>query len=129
MEASTVSLGQLAGTSKEVARQLLSIGENRLELLTVELMEERDHLLRSVLWLAGAAVAALLALLTLSAGMVVLFWAYSPATILFVLGAFYLFAGIWMAQRLHDRLSGWRSLGASLDQLRKDHTVLKETLA
>lgn len=128
MEASTVSLGQLAVTSKDVARQLLSIGENRLELLTVELMEERDHLLRSVLWLTGTAVAALLALLTLSAGLVVLFWPHSPATILFVLGAFYLFAGMWMAQRLHDRLSGWRSLAASLDQLRKDHTVLKETL-
>ncbi len=129
MESSTVSLGPLAGTSKEVARQLLSIGENRLELLAVELLEERNHLLRSLFLMAGIAVSALLALLTLSAGLVFLFWPHSPATVLFVLAAFYIFAGMWMAQRLHDRLTGWRSLAASLDQLRKDHTVLKETLA
>jgi len=129
MESSIVSLGQLAGTSKEMARQLLSIGENRLELLTVELQEEREHLLRSLLLLAGTAVSALLALLTLSAGLVVLFWPHAPATILFVLSAVYLFSGVWLAQRLHDRLTGWRSLSASLEQLRKDHMALKETLA
>jgi uncharacterized membrane protein YqjE len=128
MEASTVSLGQLTDTSKGVARQLLSIGENRLELLAVELMEEREHLLRSLLLLAGTAVSALLTLLTLSAGLVVLLWPHSPATILFVLSAFYLLVGVWLALRLRVRLTGWRSLSASLEQLRKDHTALKGAL-
>jgi uncharacterized membrane protein YqjE len=128
MEASTVSLGQLTDTSKGVARQLLSIGENRLELLAVELMEEREHLLRSLFLLAGTAVSALLTLLTLSAGLVVLLWPHSPATILFVLSALYLLVGVWLALRLRVRLTGWRSLSASLEQLRKDHTALKGAL-
>jgi hypothetical protein len=42
MQESTVNFRQLATTSKEFARRLLTIGENRLELLTVEVQEERE---------------------------------------------------------------------------------------
>ena len=45
MEESKPSVRQLAVSSKRFARQLLAIGGNRLELLTVEVQEEREHLL------------------------------------------------------------------------------------
>ncbi len=41
MEESTGTLKQLAATSKHFAGRLLTIGENRLELLAVEVREER----------------------------------------------------------------------------------------
>ncbi|MEI9960904.1 MAG: hypothetical protein WDM76_07145 [Limisphaerales bacterium] len=44
MEEATASISQLATTSKHFARRLLTIGENRLELLAVEVQEERERL-------------------------------------------------------------------------------------
>ena len=61
MEESTVSFRQLAAASKECARRLLTIGENRLELLTVEVQEERERLLRAFLLALGVAAFGLLA--------------------------------------------------------------------
>ena len=53
MEPSTVNLEQLAATSKHFARRLLTIGENRLELLMVEVQEERVRLLRAIVLAPG----------------------------------------------------------------------------
>ena len=47
MEESTVGFRQLATTSKYFARRLVTIGENRLELLAVEVQEDRERLLRA----------------------------------------------------------------------------------
>ena len=64
------SFEQLAANSKECARLLLTIGENRLELLAVEMQGELQHLLRLILLLLGVAVFGLLAGITLSAALV-----------------------------------------------------------
>ena len=82
MEESTVSFRQLATTSKHFARRLLTIGENRLELLTVEVQEERERLLHAFLLALGVAAFGLLAGLTLTAAIVVLLWAWSPLAVL-----------------------------------------------
>jgi uncharacterized membrane protein YqjE len=55
MEESTASFQQLAADSKDCARRLLTIGENRLELFTVEVQEEREHLLHAFLLALGVA--------------------------------------------------------------------------
>jgi hypothetical protein len=52
----------------------LTIGENRLELLTVEVQEEREHLLHAFLLGLGMAALGLLAAMTLTAAIVVLLW-------------------------------------------------------
>jgi len=49
METANDSFGPLAASSKYFARRLLTIGENRLELLMVEVQEERVRLLRAIL--------------------------------------------------------------------------------
>ena len=81
METSTVSLSQLATTSKQFARRLLTIGENRLELLAVEVQEERERLLHAFLLALGAAAFGLLAGVTLTAALVIWLWAW-PVTVL-----------------------------------------------
>ncbi len=43
METTHGSFEQLASISKQIVRQLATIGENRLELLTVEVQEERER--------------------------------------------------------------------------------------
>ena len=62
---STASFRPLAA-SKLLARRRLAIRENRLELLTVEVQEERERLLRARLLTLGAAAFSLLASMALN---------------------------------------------------------------
>jgi uncharacterized membrane protein YqjE len=128
MVESTVSFTHLTTASKQLAQRLLTIGENRLELLFVEVQEERDRLVRAFLLALGVATFGLLAGITFTAAIVVLGWPYSHFAFLLALTGLYGAAGIWLHRRLGGLLRDWRTLSASLDQLRKDRACLKEIL-
>ena len=128
MEESTVHEQPLALTAKQLARRLLTIGENRLELLAVEVQEERERLLHAFSLALGVAVFGLLAGLTLSAAVVVCLWAYSPVAVLLTLTVLYAAAGFGLGRRLTGLLRDWQTLSASLDQLRKDRACLEKAL-
>jgi uncharacterized membrane protein YqjE len=128
METGSVSFKQLAATSKHFARRLLTIGENRLELLTVEVQEERERLLHAFLLALGVAAFGLLAGITLTAAIVVLLWQYSPVTVLLTLTGLYGVAAVCLYRRLTGLLRDWQTLSATLDQLRKDRACLEKTL-
>jgi len=128
MEDSTVSLEQLASTSKQFARRLLTIGENRLELLAVEIQEERERLLRALLLALGVAAFGLLAGVTLTAAIVVGLWSWSPLAVLLILTGLYGIAGVILYQRLAGLLRHWHTLSATLDQLRKDRAGVEKIL-
>jgi uncharacterized membrane protein YqjE len=128
MEESTASFRQLATTSKHFARRLLTIGENRLELLTVEVQEERERLLHAFLLALGIATFGLLAGFTFTAAIVVCLWAWSPLAVLVTLTILYGGAGIFLWRRLAGLLRDWQTLSASLDQLRKDRACLEKIL-
>jgi uncharacterized membrane protein YqjE len=129
MAESTAGLSQLAISSKHIARRLLTIWENRLELLRVELQEERERLLRAFLMALGVAVFGLLAGMTLTAGMVVWLWPYSHLATLLALTGLYGAAGVCLWWRLTVLLRDWDSLSASLEQFRKDRACLEKILA
>ena len=129
MEESTASLSHLAATSKKFARHVLTIGENRLELLKVELQEEREQLLQDFLLALGVAAFGLLAGLTLTAAVVVLFWEYSPLCILICLTWIYGGVGFALYCWLTRRLRAWQTLSSSFEQLRKDRESLEKNLA
>jgi uncharacterized membrane protein YqjE len=129
MEESTVSIGQLTTSSKQFAQSLLTIGENRLELLALEVQEGRERLLQAVLLALGVAALGLLAGMTLTAVIVVLFWAWSPVGVLVILTCLYGAAGVYAWWRLDGLLRTWQTLPASLEQLRKDGECLKKILA
>jgi uncharacterized membrane protein YqjE len=126
MEESTPSFLQLASTSKQFARQLLTIGENRLELLAVEVQEEREHHLRTILLASCIAGLGLLTGLTFTAAIVVMLWTWSPVGVLLILTALYAAAGIYLWRRLTGLLRDWQTLSATLDQLRKDRASLEK---
>lgn len=128
MEESKASFRQLAANSKHFARRLLTIGENRLELLTVEVQEERERLLHVFHLALGVAAFGLLAGLTLTAVIVVWLWAWSPVAVLLILTALYGAAGICLWRRLTGLLRDWQMLSATLDQLRKDRECLEKIL-
>jgi uncharacterized membrane protein YqjE len=129
METATGSFKQLAATSRRFAERLLTIGENRLELLTVEVQEERERLLHAFLLALGVAAFGLLAGLTLTAAIVVLLGQYSPFAVLLTLTGLYGVAAVCLYRRLTLLLRDWQTLSATLDQLRKDRACLEKTLA
>jgi uncharacterized membrane protein YqjE len=128
MEESTVSFRQLAATSKTFARRLLTIGENRLELLAVEMQEGREHFLRALLLALGAAAFGLLAGFTLTAAIAVLLWSWSPVAVLLILSGLYGAAAVFLYRRLTALLRDWKNLPATLEQLRKDCACLEKNL-
>lgn len=128
MEPATANFEPLASSSKRFAQRLLTIGENRIELLLVEVQEERERLLHAFLFGLGVAALSLLAALTLSAAIVVWLWAYSPVAVLLTLTALYGAAAVGLCRRLTALQRDWQTLSASLDQLRKDRTCLEKIL-
>ena len=129
MEASTLNFSQLAVTSKEFTQRLVTIGENRMELLTVELQQEREQVLRAFLLSLGMAAFGFLAGITFTAAVVVSFWAYCPVAVLLSLTCLYGGAGVFLWRRLASLLFHWKTLSATFDQMRKDLVCLKRLVA
>ena len=128
MEPATIGVGQLVETSKCFARRLFTIGENRLELLMVEVQEERERLLHAILLIFGVAAFGLLAGITLSAAVVILLWNHSPVAVLLTLTVLYGAAAVCLWKRLSGLMRDWQMLSATLDQLRKDRACLDKIL-
>ncbi len=128
MENSTATFGQLAANSKTFARRLATIGENRLQLLAVEIQEERERILCAFLLALGVAVFGLLASIALSAAIVIWLWACSPVAVLLIMTGLYAAAGIFFWLRLAGLRRNWQTLSASLEQLRKDRACLEKKL-
>jgi uncharacterized membrane protein YqjE len=129
MPDTTTGGGQIFATSRGLALQLLTIAENRLALVTVEVQEERNRLLHAGFLALGIAGSVLLAGMAVSAAIVVAGWAWSPLGVLLILAAVQLGAAVALGALLSGLLHRWQSFTASLDQLRKDRVCIAEILA
>jgi len=128
MEPAPTHAGQLVETSKRFARRLLAIGENRFELLMVEVQEERERLVRAILLALGVAAFGLLAGVALTGAIVVLLWELSRVAALLALTVLYGTTAVCLYRRLTRLLRDWQNLPATLDQLRKDRACLEKAL-
>ena len=113
MEEAAPNNDGLLDSSKHLARRLVTIGHNRLELLTVELQEERERLVNAICLAWGAAIAGFLAMLALNAAIVVLLWTRSPAGVLLVLATLYGGGAAFLYRRLTRLLREWKVLSAN----------------
>lgn len=129
MAASIPGLGELGAGARRSARRLLAIGENRLELLGVELQEERERLVEAVLLGFCAVACGMLACATFTGTVLLLFWAYSPMGVLLGLTGVYAVAGWALLRRLAERLRDWHPFAETRGQLRKDRSGLEELLS
>jgi uncharacterized membrane protein YqjE len=104
------------------------ICENRVELLLVEVLEERERMLRAF-WLSlGTAVLALLAGVALTMAFVVACWEWSPLGALVILAAVY-GGGAGLLYRQLSRLRrDWETLPETISELRKDREWLEKSL-
>ena len=118
----------LATSPKHFVRQLLIVGENRLELLMVEVQEERERALRAILLALGVAVFGFLAGAALTVALVVMLWSFSPIAVLLTLTALYSAIAVLGYRRFAVLQRNWETLPATLDQLRKDRVCLENYL-
>ena len=95
-------------TLSRFVRRLLSLGENRLELLALEVQEGRDRLFKDFLLALAVAGFALLALLAGSAALMMRFWASSPASALLGLTGLYGAISTGLFLWLHRRLRQYK---------------------
>jgi uncharacterized membrane protein YqjE len=122
------TLGQMVDASRRVAQHSLDIGANRIELLVVELQEERQRLLHSIVLALGAAALALLAGVAFTLGIMVLLWEHSPLLALGILTLLYVGGAAYLGARLVQLQKGWHMFAATLNQLQKDRECFAASL-
>jgi len=117
----------LADASSRMAHWLFVTLENRLQLLLVEVQEERERMLRAM-WLGlGAAVFGLLAGIALTVTIVLALWGHSPIIALLVLTAIYAIAAAFLYMRLSRLQRNWQTLPGTIEQLKKDRECLEKS--
>lgn len=126
MEPSTEDTPGLLQSLKRLGRTALGIAENRLELLLVELEEERWRVVDALFLIASATVLASITLITGTLAIVMLFPPGHRAAALAVVSGVYLLATLGIVLKLRNRLKVWRSFSASLGELKKDKACLDE---
>ena len=124
-EAAAVSKGGLTESIKTLAGTLLAMGQTRLELLSVEIEEERIWLTSMLVWTLIALSCAALAVILATLLIVVIFWDTYRLQALGIMIALF-FAGAILAWRVLCNMAKRkpRLFSASLKELSKDREQL-----
>jgi uncharacterized membrane protein YqjE len=117
-------LTEIPAASRRLVKRAVDIGVNRAELLLVEIQEERERLLQSVIFALTAAVFGLLAGVAFTVCVVLFFWHTHPLIAAAALTVLYGAAAIILGLRLTEMRRDWHAFSATLDQLRKDSDCL-----
>jgi uncharacterized membrane protein YqjE len=115
----------LLDTLQRVGTTILSIIQNRLELLIVELQEDRVRLFETLLMVAAIVALGFFTLTLVAAGVIVLVWKEFGVAGLFVLAGVGLLVTLLVCWRLRVRLQNWPLLAGTLAELRKDREWLE----
>src|SRR5580704_4041296 len=103
----------------------LGVAQNRLELLSVELQEEKQRLVELLALTFATVALGLMALIVISFTIVVLFWENGRLPVLIILSVVYTAATVWAACRLRALAkNGPPPLRDSVEELKKDRECL-----
>jgi uncharacterized membrane protein YqjE len=127
METTSDNGTHLGDATKRITQRVFVIFENRLQLLMVEVQEERERVLLAILLGLCAAAFGLLAGVTLTVVIAVALWEHSPIIALLVLAVIYIIAAVVFYGRLVRLQRDWQTLPGTLDQLKKDRECLEKT--
>lgn len=115
----------LAGAVKKVLWRLMAVGQNRAELLMVEMQEERARAQVVIFLGLGIAVFGLLATLTVTAVIACAFASHLLLA-LGVLAGVYGIATVLFYLKLSRMLSRWEGFTGTREQFEKDGECLKK---
>lgn len=115
----------LPETLRRLGAAILAIFQNRLELLVVELHEDRIRLVETLLLVVAVVALGLFTLILAAAAVIVLVWNELHVIGLLILSAVGLVATLLVGWRLTVRLKNWPLLPGTLGQLKKDRECLE----
>jgi uncharacterized membrane protein YqjE len=115
-------------TAKRLARGLLSIARTRFQLIRVELQEERERWILTLVLVLACAACAFLACIALTIGWMAVLWPHSPLLAITVPTGTYAVAAVCLYRRIRALLQDWQTLPDTLEQLRKDRECLETWL-
>jgi len=115
--------GHLTGAVKRVLWRLIAIGHNRVELLMVEMQEERARAQAIIFLSAGVAVFGMLATLTVTAVIACACASHLLLT-LGILAAFYCIGALFFYVKLSRMLQHWDTFTRSREQFDRDRECL-----
>jgi uncharacterized membrane protein YqjE len=105
---------------RRLGATFLTILHNRLELLVVELQQERIRILEAVLFVAVIATLGFFTLASVATAVIILTWNKFGVDGLFVVGGLALAGTLLVCWRLWVRLKNWAFLPGTLNELKKD---------
>lgn len=117
--------GGLLATGRRILRLIGSLAHSRLDLILVELKEERIRVVDALLFAVLGVVCAVMALVLFTFTLVVIFWDHG-VLVLVVLTLVYGGAASAAFLTLRDRLRRWETLSATLEQFKKDLACLEK---
>jgi uncharacterized membrane protein YqjE len=117
----------LIETFRELAVTVLAILQNRLELLLVELEEERVHILNALLLTSVIVVLGVFTLALAACALSILVWHEFGVNGLWVMSGMGLMATLLMYWRLRLRLKRWPMLPETLAQMKADRACWGES--
>lgn len=110
---------------RRLGATLLAVVQNRLELLVVELQQERIRLFNALLLAAIVVALALFTLATAAVAVLIVVWNLYGVKGLLAASGFGLVGTLLAYWRLRLRLRNWPLLSGSIAQLRKDRAWLE----
>jgi uncharacterized membrane protein YqjE len=116
----------LFASVKRLLRTILAIAQNRLELLQLELREERGRLFEALLLAGAVLILALMTLMVATVTLVVVCVSHHQLGWVIALGLFYLLATLACYWRLRSRLKTWIPFAGTVAELKKDKTCLDD---
>lgn len=118
----------LAGSSRKLVQDVLAAGENRLDLLVVELQEEREQTFQAIGLLLGFAAVMVLFGFAITGAVVLGFWDVSRFWPVCSMAVLWGGVGIVVWRRLRHQIQNWQTLPETLNQLHRDVESLTRRL-
>ncbi len=116
----------LLGSLRGLADGLIGSAHDRLELLAVELHEEKHRLIQIFIWISAIVFLAMLAMVFASLAIVVLFWESARVAVVCTLATIYVGALIGVALGFKRYLKRQpKPFAATLSELREDRECIR----
>jgi len=126
MEGRAPASGGLLGSLRGLADGLLGSAQERLELISIELHEEKYRLVQTLIWISAAVFSAMMTITFASLTIVYLFWDTARLAVLGGLALFYgtaSFVIMWLCRRFIARQP--KPFEATIDELQEDRTCIR----
>ena len=126
MAAGDAHVGNLAQSLRTLLVTLFAVGQNRLELATIELNEEKCRILEVLFLGAAFFFLGMVALLLLTITVVIVFWDKAGIALLVGFSIFYLVSAGTALVLTINRIKGWPpSFAHTLGEIKKDSECLR----